>query len=186
MFNLIFIIARKIRHKYTLSEWNLESLCNSHIMMFISYRISCWFYFMTLEDLTLLLRKVTVNIKIAFILCYEYNHIDNDDKDHIIRHLWIIISLVLLRSKLQLKMKERIHDLRKIYFLNTYKWMTVENAKLHDKECMIFKLILTHSVYHKNKAQCEILQVSYIPLHWFNDYCMPRKKFHSIWIPQMF
>lgn len=43
--------------------------------------------------------------------------------------------------------------------------MTVENTKLHKKECMIFELILTHSVYHKNKAQYEILQVSYIPLH---------------------
>lgn len=40
---------------------------------------------MTLEGITLIPKKVALNIKIAFILCYKYDHDNNDDaKDHIV------------------------------------------------------------------------------------------------------
>lgn len=50
-----------------------------------------------------------------FILCWEFDHNDKDDEDHIGRYSGTMISLATLRSKLKLKKEDRIHNLGKIY-----------------------------------------------------------------------
>ena len=51
-------------------------------------------------------------MKIAFILCYKYDHDNNDNaEDHCVSCSWAIISLVTLMSRLKLKKEDRIHKL---------------------------------------------------------------------------
>ena len=179
-------IISKSEEKHTLLEWNLGDSCHSHIIVFISYRISYWFYFMTLEGITLIPRKVALNIKIAFILYYKYDHDNNDDAtDHIVSCSWKIISLVTVMSKLKLKKEDRIHNLRENLplFLNI---LYIGKGQLKKQNCVIrnawYSSWSSPTLFIlKYKAQYEIF---HLYKYWFNDYCVPRNEVHSISVSQ--
>lgn len=129
-------------------------------------------------------------MKIAFILRYKYDHDNNDNaEDHCVSCSWAIISLVTLMSRLKLKKEDRIHKLgeyQPLKYQHIVSKGQLKETKLFNKECVLFKPILTHYLFNP-KISGTLWNISprkFLYKYWFNNYCVPKNEVHSISIAQ--